>query len=437
MSKHSNRALKQHYRDLNRMLEGIIADQAMQNACSAVTSKLFSNLEKSISESESRLFPNVPRGTSIPANDPTLNVPRGTLDGKHDSDRDVPRGTLRKSTPLPPRKGLPMSTPVPPANKAKRLGRGLSSLMSVSELPVQAEVTAAQGVAVSAPQQGGSTEPIIQNEPKPAPPVVNHGPLEIAVEQIAPNPHQPRREMNESSLNELAASLKSSGLIQPIIVRKVQDGYQLIAGERRLRASKLAGMKAIPAIVRDVDSFTQAQMALIENIQREDLNPVDRALAYRALMNQLGLTQQELATRMGEDRTSITHYIRLLDLAEPVRELVRSSKLSMGHAKLLGGVPDILEQQRLANLCITQDLSVRNLERLLSAGGNAPATPAVKAEKGTSAHLLDLEKTIARQLGMRVQVRAASKSKGRLVIHYGSLDQFDDLLKKLNVRIDD
>lgn len=332
-----------------------------------------------------------------------------------------------------------MSTPLQPAaNKSKsRLGRGLSSLMSVSELPVQAEVNSlSAGVSAAEAVAGAPVEG--RYEPVTSPPVVVYGnPLEIPVEKIAPNPHQPRKEMNESSLAELAASLKSSGLIQPVIVRKVGDGYQLIAGERRLRASKIAGLTTIPAIVRDVDSFTQAQMALIENIQREDLNAIDRAMAYRALMNQLGLTQQELAVRLGEDRSSVSNYIRLLDLAEPVRELVRWAKLSMGHAKLLGGVPDILEQQRLANLCITQELSVRNLERLLSAGGNAPATPAAKAEKGTSAHLLDLEKTIARQLGMRVQVRAASKSKGRLVIHYGSLDQFDDLLKKLSVRIDD
>src|SRR4029434_6962211 len=141
-----------------------------------------------------------------------------------------------------------------------------------------------------------------------------------------------RSRMNEASIAELAASLKSTGLVQPIIVRQHNGGYQLIAGERRLRAAKLAGLKTLPAIVREVDNFTQAQMALVENIQREDLNPIDRAQSYRALMDQLGLTQAELAGRLGEERSSVANYLRLLELAEPVRDLVRDGKLSMGHA---------------------------------------------------------------------------------------------------------
>jgi ParB family chromosome partitioning protein len=291
------------------------------------------------------------------------------------------------------------------------LGRGLSSLISVSDLPVEAEL----GSADSAAAPAGSSE--------------------IPVDQIAPNPHQPRREMNEASLSELAASLKSNGMIQPVIVRKVDSGYQLIAGERRLRAAKLAEFKTIPAIIRDADNFTQAQLALVENIQREDLNPVDRAQAYRALMTQLGLTQQELAARLGEDRTSISHFLRLLDLAENVRELIRAGKLSLGHAKLLSGVSDMLEQQRLAEMCVAQDLSVRNLERLLSTPSVEPA-PA-RTDKAASPHLVDLEKNIARQLGMRVQVRSARRGRGRVIIHYASLDQFDDLMKRMGIRTDD
>jgi len=237
--------------------------------------------------------------------------------------------------------------------------------------------------------------------------------------------------MNESSLAELAASLKSTGLIQPIVVRKTETGYQLIAGERRLRAAKLAGLKTLPAIVRDVDSFTQAQMALVENVQREDLNPIDRALAYQALVSQLGLTQQELAGRLGEDRSTIANHLRLLDLAEPVRETIRNGELSLGHAKLLAGVPDILEQQRLAEMCVSQELSVRNLERIIA--GAAAVAPKAPAKSG-SAHLADLEKTVARQLGMRVQIRGTKK--GKIVIHYASLDQFDELMKRMNVTVE-
>jgi len=345
-----------------------------------------------------------------------------------------------------------VSTPSQQMNKTKpRLGRGLSSLISVSELPVEVEVKppAVAPVAQVAPPVAPAVPPLVlQNEAKmssaaPAPvaapaavPVPTGAPAEIEIDRIEPNPHQPRREMNEATLHELAASIKSSGLIQPIIVRKHGERFQLIAGERRFRAAKLAGMKSIPAIIRDVDSFTQAQMALVENIQREDLNPIDRAQAYRALMTQLGLTQQELATRLGEERTSVTHYVRLLDLPETIRELVRTSRLTLGHAKLLAGVTDPAEQERLGQLCVAQDLSVRNLERLVTQPGSTPA-PVVPKGASVSAHLVDLEKTIARQLGMRVQVRSTSKKgKGKLTIHYGSLDQFDDLMQRLGVNVE-
>src|SRR4051812_10427311 len=202
-----------------------------------------------------------------------------------------------------------------------RLGRGLSSLLSVSEPPVQVEV--------SKPELSQSTDAGSPAAAPPAPPGPAE-PHEIALEQIAANPHQPRRHFNETSLAELAASLKSNGLIQPIVVRRTGDTYQLVAGERRLRAAKLAGMSSIPAIVREVDSFNQAQMALVENIHREDLNPMERAAAYRALIDQLGLTQGELASRLGEDRSTVANFLRLLELAEPVKNMIRDAKLSLG-----------------------------------------------------------------------------------------------------------
>jgi ParB family chromosome partitioning protein len=255
-------------------------------------------------------------------------------------------------------------------------------------------------------------------------------PHEVLVSSIVPNPHQPRRSFDDASLAELAASIRSTGLIQPILVRQVGQQYQLIAGERRLRAAKLAGLDSIPVVIRDVDSVTQAQMGLIENIQREDLNPIDRALGYRTLIEQLGLTQAELASRMGEDRSSIANFLRLLDLAEPVRHMVRDGRLSVGHAKLIAGVSDLLEQERLANLVLLQGLSVRNLERLMK---EAPK-PQQRTSQPPSPHIQDLEKNLARQLGLRVQVRsAAKKGKGKLIIHYASLDQFDELLSRLGV----
>jgi ParB family transcriptional regulator, chromosome partitioning protein len=302
-----------------------------------------------------------------------------------------------------------------------RLGRGISSLMSVSEERV------AESFAEEVPRDKEMTPAVSDIA----------GTQEIPLDHISPNPHQPRRTFDSIALNQLAESLKSSGLIQPIILRRVGETYQLIAGERRLRAAKLAGFSTIPAIVRDVDSLTQAQMALIENVQREDLNPLDRASAYRVLIDQLGLTQAELAIRLGEERSGIANYLRLLDLAEPIQEAVREGKLSLGHAKLLAGIADLQHQQGLADLTIAQDLSVRNLERLIQNAQEPPtlstaATPAA----APSAHIADLEKSITRQLGMRAQVRSGGKGRGRLVIHYGSLDQFDQLLSRLNVSVD-
>lgn len=301
-----------------------------------------------------------------------------------------------------------------------RLGRGLSSLISMTDLPVEGEVVAA------------TSPPATDTAPPPS-----SSPADIPIDQIHPNPHQPRRQFNDTTLAELAASLKTNGLIQPVIVRQTPDGYQLIAGERRLRAAKLAGLSAVPAIVRDVDAFTQAQLALVENIHREDLNPIDRAIAYRALVQQLGLTQAELAQRLGEDRSTVANFLRLLDLAEPVRQLVRDGQLSLGHAKVLAGVADVARQDDLAKRCVSQGLSVRNLEQLVQNLATETEQPA-KPTKQPSPHLQDLEKTFARQLGMRVQIRAGkNKSKGKLIIHYGSLDQFDQLQERLGVKVDE
>jgi len=331
-----------------------------------------------------------------------------------------------------------------------RLGRGLSSLISVSSAPVEVEIPALPGpavkpldlgvasaaAAVAAPAAGAP--PKVENKATDAAPAQLGTPIELPIESIQPNPHQPRKYIDEAKVAELAASLKSTGVIQPIVVRKQGGHYELIAGERRWRAAKFAGMTTVPAIVREVSSFEQAQMALVENIQREDLNPLDRAQSYRALIDQLGLTQAELANRLGEDRSSIANYLRLLDLSDPVRQMLRDEQLTLGHAKLLAGIDDTVEQERLANLVRSQDLSVRNLERLIAAGP-MESTPSDKSPTSpgtatTSAHIQDLERSLARQLGMRVQLKtSAKKGHGKLIVHYASLDQFDGLLAKLGV----
>lgn len=325
-----------------------------------------------------------------------------------------------------------MSTPQPPKTKS-RLGRGLSSLISVSDLPIEAETGDPNQPIIAPPF---STHPVSDRQGFEAP--LARTPSEIAVDAIAPNPHQPRKQFDEVAIASLAVSIKTTGLVQPIIVRALpategEQQYQLIAGERRLRAAKAAGLTTLPAIVREVDPFTQSQMALIENIQREDLNPIDRAQAYRALMDQLGLTQAELAGRLGEERSSIANYLRLLDLAEPVREHLRSGALSLGHAKILAGVSDPVAQAALAEKTVAQGLSVRNLERLLQTP--EASAPAKQGAGDASAHIRDLEKNITSTLGMKVQLRqAAKKGRGKLVIHYSTLDQFDALLDKLGVK---
>jgi ParB family chromosome partitioning protein len=311
-----------------------------------------------------------------------------------------------------------------------RLGRGLSSLLSSANIPIEVEVPALPAEGAMPSRRIDTPAPARTEEPS-AP--KDGSIIQVALDAVVPNPHQPRRQMNEASIAELAASLKSTGLIQPIVVRKAGEGYQLIAGERRWRAAKLAGLTTVHAIIREVDSFTQAQMALVENVQRENLNPIDRAQAYRTLLSQLGLTQAELAGRIGEDRSTIANHLRLLDLAGTVQAMVSDSRVSLGHAKILAGVSDPTEQERLANLVVNQGLSVRNLERLMQSSTRPTVPPATVT--AVSAHVQDLEKSISRQLGLRAQLRSgAKKGRGKLILHYGTLDQFDELLGRLGVK---
>lgn len=300
-----------------------------------------------------------------------------------------------------------------------RLGRGLNALLSLSE-----------DVSESPSSESSTSNPSRTSTDSPSPGDPTPWRM-IDLNQIQPNPHQPRRTMNQESLTELANSLKTNGLLQPILVRPVEHGYQLIAGERRFRAAQLAGLTQIPALVRETDPYTQAQLALIENIHREDLNPIERALGYQDLMTKLGLTQVELSIRLNEQRSTIANHLRLLELAEPVRNWIREGLLTVGHAKVLASITDPDDQTYLAKLCVDQGLSVRNLERVIANRSTKPET----APSPVSAHMKDLETTLSRELGLRVQVRGATK-KGRVIIHYTNLDQFDELMKRLNVQLD-
>ena len=341
----------------------------------------------------------------------------------------------------------PVSVAPISAAPASRLGRGLGTLLRVN-LPAPPQAGSDQ-----AGQPGG--RPAAAEASAVAPTVgptiiVQSGPAHIPLTAIRPNPHQPRREISQASLEELASSIKANGVIQPILLRKdaapapgiTPDAsgatYTLIAGERRWRASQKAGMATIPSIIREADEFTGAQWALVENIHREDLNPIDRGFAYQALMGQLGLTQADLAIRLGEDRSSVASFCRLLTLSEAAKNYIRAGELSIGHGKVLAGVPDVLEQTRLAELAVSQQLTVRNLERVVQKLLEGKAALPPEAEpKVVSAHLVELERRISGQLGMRVQLRAGrSKGKGRIVMHYASLEQFDSLMEKLGVEVD-
>jgi ParB family chromosome partitioning protein len=258
------------------------------------------------------------------------------------------------------------------------------------------------------------------------------------VEQIVPNRRQPRTDFDEASLQSLAASIKSAGLMQPIMVRPLSNGYELVAGERRWRAAKLIGLKLIPAVVKSVDDQVAAELALIENIQREDLNPMERAFALRRLADEFSLTHQAVAEKVGLDRASVTNLLRLSDLDRGTSDLVRSGKLTQGHAKALLAVTDLGARAQFAARIISEDWSVRELERRVQhAVKGTVSTPASsgapqKDVTARDANVADLERQLAEHLGTRVSLQLGrKKGSGRLTIDFYNLDQFDGLMQKM------
>jgi ParB family chromosome partitioning protein len=253
---------------------------------------------------------------------------------------------------------------------------------------------------------------------------------ELPIDVIAPNPFQPRREFQPAELEDLANSIREKGVMQPIIVRPRPDGtYELVAGERRLRASKLAGLGQIPAIIRDVSDGDSLEMALIENIQRADLNPVEEARAYQQLMLQFQLTQEEMATKVGKDRSSVANTLRLLKLPLAVLDMVGDGRISEGHARALMTLEDETAMQSLAEKVMRESLSVRETERL--AQGNKPAKPAkAKGPKGDikDPHARHLEEELRRKLGTHVKVSPRNAQKGKIEIEYYSLEDLDRIV---------
>ena len=262
------------------------------------------------------------------------------------------------------------------------------------------------------------------------------GLLEIPVEAVAPNPRQPRTSFEDEALESLALSIQEVGVLQPIVVRKVGTGFELIAGERRLRAAKLAGLATVPAVIRESDDTESLREALIENIHREDLNPIELAEAFRELLDELGLRQETLAERLGMSRSHIANTIRLLQLPADVQQLIAEGKIQAGHGRTLLSLGDTEAQRTLATRIAAEVLSVREVEELVRTYLEHPATHA-RAAKTLSAvpeprenPLAEVEEILSEQLATRVTIQMG-KRRGKIVIEFGSADDLDRIVSEV------
>jgi ParB family chromosome partitioning protein len=278
------------------------------------------------------------------------------------------------------------------AAKPKGLGRGLDALLA-----------------------GNSSEPQRQDT--------------LRVDYLQPGKYQPRTHMDQDSLNELAASIKAQGVMQPILVRPVDGGrYEIIAGERRWRASQLAGLHEVPVLVRDIPDDAALAMSLIENIQREDLNPLEEAMGIQRLIDEFGMTHQQAADSVGRSRPAASNLLRLLHLAKPVQDLLMSGEIDMGHARALLPLAKA-SQVQLAHRISAKGYSVREAERMVQHELNPPKRKA--APKKEDRDVARLEEELADALGAQVKIRMGAKGDGQIAIGFSSLDQLDGILEKL------
>jgi ParB family chromosome partitioning protein len=277
------------------------------------------------------------------------------------------------------------------------------------------------------PALGRGLSALIPDAPSPAaPPAVDRS-MDVDIDLLRPNKFQPRTQMDEARIEDLARSIRSNGIIQPIVARKVDGGYEIIAGERRWRAAQRAGLLKVPVVVRDIPEDRLLMVALIENIQREDLNPIEEAVAYRRLSDELHLTQEQIADAVGKDRSSIANFVRLLRLPPEVRANVASSALTMGHARALLGLSDENAQLRVARDIVARNLSVRETEALIrKATQPADATP----EKTTDVHTRAAEEKLRLALGTRARIVRKGKG-GRIEIDFASEDELQRIYELL------
>lgn len=300
--------------------------------------------------------------------------------------------------------------PDPARGKQNRLGKGLSALIGEVE---------GVGLGSETPSRG-------ETAPQ----------TDFAIESIRPNPAQPRRTFSDQELDELAASIKQRGVLQPILLRPDPDAperYQIVAGERRWRAAQRAGLETIPAVVRDMDELQLLEVGIIENVQRSDLNPIEEAEAYGALMKRFGRTQEDLAESVGKSRAHVANTIRLLKLNETAREHLRQGRLSAGHARAALGADD---PAPVIDIAVAKSLSVREVEALVKRlrDGGTLETVAAKVDKlSKDVDTEALETDLARVLGLNVDIRQKAKG-GELRIKYRDLEQLDELCRKLTAK---
>ena len=290
--------------------------------------------------------------------------------------------------------------------KKKALGRGLSAILESPDTDITSKDISGEFVAGAI--------------------------ASLPLHQIDSNPFQPREEFNEDALNELADSIREQGIIQPITVRKMgYDKYQLISGERRLKASKIAGLNEIPCYIRIANDQQMLEMALVENIQRENLNALEVAISYQRLIDECNLTQEELSKSVGKNRSTITNYIRLLKLPAEVQVAVRDNKISMGHARALINIDDELTQTTILRNIILKDLSVREVEEIARNLNKQGTTPKEKIAVEIPAEVLDFRDLVAERFNTKVNVSLSSKGKGNIVISFSSQKQLKNILEEL------
>ncbi len=299
--------------------------------------------------------------------------------------------------------------------KRNALGKGLSALLENNDTDITSNAPVTEG---------GS--------------VVSGSVANIPVDQVESNPFQPRTDFEEEALKELSESIKEQGIIQPITVRKLgYDKFQLISGERRLKASKLAGLKSIPAYIRIANDQNMLEMALVENIQRQDLNAIEIAISYKRLIDECSLTQEELSTRVGKNRTTVTNYMRLLRLPPEIQISIRDGKITMGHARAILGVEDIARQLMIYRDIVNKQLSVRDVEELARESGNK-STRVKKESTGISStgnlsfEFTKIQNVLSSHFGTKIQLKRNGKGSGRISIPFENDEDLNRILELLN-----